>query len=142
MGFKTSEERRVWFRTRYKERVELGRSILGGKCVKCNRPDKLEFDHIDPKTKHFKVGDSAGVNRKLSVFLEEVAKCQLLCFDCHVEKTKINKEHGKGGQNKILGDRCGMCAGYIVDGCRCIRCKEWHRLYKNKEVDARGNRLT
>lgn len=59
---------------------------LGGKCVECGCAETLEFDHIDPSTKSFNI--AAGYSKPKEVLLEEVAKCQLLCNKCHIEKTK------------------------------------------------------
>ena len=59
---------------------------LGGKCVECGCTEALEFDHIDPSTKSFNI--AAGYTKPKEVLLAEVAKCQLLCNKCHIEKTK------------------------------------------------------
>ena len=59
---------------------------LGGKCVECGCTETLEFDHIDPSTKSFNI--AAGYSKPKEVLLEEVAKCQLLCNKCHIEKSK------------------------------------------------------
>ena len=59
---------------------------LGGKCVECGCTEALEFDHIDPSTKSFNI--ASGYTKPKDILLEEVAKCQLLCNKCHVEKSK------------------------------------------------------
>jgi hypothetical protein len=59
---------------------------LGGKCVECGCTETLQFDHIDPSTKSFNI--ATGYTKPKEVLLEEVAKCQLLCNKCHIEKTK------------------------------------------------------
>ena len=59
---------------------------MGGKCVECGCTETLEFDHIDPSTKSFNI--AAGYSKPKEVLLAEVAKCQLLCNKCHIEKTK------------------------------------------------------
>jgi hypothetical protein len=59
---------------------------LGGKCVQCGSTKALEFDHIDPSTKSFNI--SAGYNKPKDVLEKELAKCQILCNKCHIEKTK------------------------------------------------------
>ena len=59
---------------------------LGGKCVECGCTETLEFDHIDPSTKSFNI--ATGYTKPKEVLLEEVAKCQLLCNKCHIEKSK------------------------------------------------------
>jgi len=59
--------------------------LMGGGCERCGfdeSPAALEFHHIDPETKEFCVGE------KLPCFswdriLAEIAKCQLLCANCH-----------------------------------------------------------
>ena len=57
---------------------------LGGKCVACGSTELLQFDHINPLEKSFTI--TSGFHRK--DLDEELAKCQLLCWDCHMEKTK------------------------------------------------------
>jgi hypothetical protein len=59
---------------------------LGGKCVECSCTETLEFDHIDSSTKSFNI--ASGYTKPKEVLLEEVAKCQLLCNKCHIEKSK------------------------------------------------------
>jgi hypothetical protein len=59
---------------------------MGGKCVECGCKESLEFDHIDPSTKSFNI--AAGYTKPKEILLAEVAKCQLLCNKCHIEKTK------------------------------------------------------
>ena len=63
--------------------VELG----GGKCEVCgyNRCQRsLDFHHFDPMTKKFGIADANGT-RSLNELKEEMAKCYLLCKNCHTE---------------------------------------------------------
>lgn len=56
-------------------------------CVQCNSTQNLELDHIDRKTKeHHAIWSWSQVRREA-----ELAKCQVLCRECHLQKTK--KEH-------------------------------------------------
>ncbi len=57
---------------------------MGGKCVECGSTELLQFDHINPLEKSFTI--TSNFHRK--DLDEELAKCQLLCWDCHMEKTK------------------------------------------------------
>jgi len=59
---------------------------LGGKCLKCGSTNSLEFDHIDSATKRFDIGTY--LNRySMDKLRVELAKCQLLCSECHRLKT-------------------------------------------------------
>lgn len=87
--------------------------LLGGKCVKCNTTEKLEFDHINPKNKNFSIGSKIRSFSKEKL-LEELEKCQLLCRSCHKEKNKIDNGEAK----------CGSLAMYTHHRCRCDLCKK------------------
>ena len=65
---------------------------LGGKCVECGATERLQFDHIDPLEKSFNISNNLYRGKKLD---EELDKCQLLCFKCHLEKTKNEWLNGK-----------------------------------------------
>lgn len=98
-------------------------------CIKCGSLEKLELDHIDPKTKT--------TNRIWSWSLErrkkEISKCQVLCNSCHKNKTKqdyqklfckIGHEYSKTGKyfyksGKFHG--CKMCVRNRVYNCRKLK---------------------
>jgi len=86
----------------------------GKSCVRCGSVDRLELDHIDRNTK---------VTNSIWTFSEkrreqEIAKCQVLCYTCHKEKTKDER----------AGDRKHGRTMYKY-GCRCGVCKEVQRLH-------------
>lgn len=87
-------------------------------CVECGSVKKLELDHIDPSTKiDHKIWSWAEKRRK-----EEIAKCQVLCRICHIEKTIIEKT-----VPIVHNTLCGY-----KNGCRCILCKEANAKYEYK----------
>jgi hypothetical protein len=59
---------------------------LGGKCIRCGY-DKcsgaLDFHHRDPSTKSFAI--SGAHCRRWSDIVIELAKCDLICSNCHRE---------------------------------------------------------
>lgn len=79
------------------DRKALCLARLGGVCVSCGATDKLEFDHVDPSTKQFDI--SAGYSFGLSLLLQEVDKCQLLCRPCHTDKSM--KELQASGRGRL-----------------------------------------
>ena len=76
---------------RYERNKQKYVDKLGGKCVKCGTTEHLQFDHINPLEKSFTI--SSNFHRK--DLDEELDKCQLLCWDCHMEKTKEDWLSGK-----------------------------------------------
>ncbi len=56
-------------------------------CENCGNtnPIVLDFDHIDPATKSFNIGNS--YCKPLDIVKAEVLKCRILCANCHRIKT-------------------------------------------------------
>lgn len=108
-----------WIRRRA-EAVEF----LGGKCIKCGTSESLEFDHIDPSTKTMTIARAS--SRSAEFFMNEVKKCQLLCTNCHLDKTLSEKEVAHGGG--LAGKKncpCSLCkakkAEYMAEYMRAYR---------------------
>ncbi len=75
-------------RARHRQRKAWALALLGGKCVKCGTAENLEFDHIDPLTKSFTI--AMRLSKGEEKLRAELAKCQLLCQPCHLEKTRVD----------------------------------------------------
>ena len=63
---------------------ELLASIKSAPCQDCGgrfHTAAMEFDHIDPKSKHFHIAGMAGFSRER--LLLEASKCDLVCANCH-----------------------------------------------------------
>ncbi len=62
-------------------------SQMGGACYECGRrgePAIFDFHHLDASRKHFGVGQD-GIPRSWPRILAELAKCVMLCANCHRE---------------------------------------------------------
>ena len=86
-GFKTKQTRLDYFNKRRRECKKFIQDYKEGKsCIKCGwkaYPDILEFHHRDPKEKLYNLsfGGIANISRaRLEI---EIAKCDLLCPNCH-----------------------------------------------------------
>jgi hypothetical protein len=80
---KTRPQRRHKLRKKY-------RDFLNGSCCKCGYSkciDALHFHHLDPKTKKFAITDAVynRVKATEQEIYEEIAKCILVCANCHAE---------------------------------------------------------
>jgi len=71
----------------YHKKINEYKTLLGGKCVICGVTENLEFDHIDPKIKLFNPTTYVTGGKPKDLVMEEFKKCQLLCHDCHKNKT-------------------------------------------------------
>lgn len=132
---------RKYMLNRYNKRIEAAKIKLGNKCSKCNKTDNLQFDHIDRKTKCFTI--AKGWNRKESVFWEEINKCQLLCFNCHQEKTlldlgQISAKTSHGTLSSYRYCKCDLCRKANSENRKQNRLK--HKL-NNNEIPPSHNHL-
>lgn len=59
---------------------------MGGVCVTCGTSADLQFDHIDPASKQYKIAEMLPGHSK-ELLEKELAKCQLLCITCHGKKS-------------------------------------------------------
>lgn len=99
----------------YERRRQWMIDLLGGKCVKCGSLENLETDHIDRSNKSFDIASNFG--RKKEVLLQELAKCQLLCEKCHLDKTQnidgFKVKHGSIGMYRTHKCRCDLCRSAV-----------------------------
>ena len=118
----TGEQKRAYQRRWMQARRIKAIEYLGSSCAGCGSSDKLEFDHKDRGLKSHNI--STLLSRKWEFLRVELDKCQLLCSNCHLNKTvsEVPIVHGD--------------SRYIKHGCRCEVCKTEHRVarlkYENK----------
>lgn len=71
--------------------VEMLRELRQAPCADCGRrfrPYQMEFDHRDPSTKSFNVMAGRAMLMSTKRVLEEVAKCDIVCVNCHRVRTR------------------------------------------------------
>ena len=110
--------------------------LLGGECVVCGTTEDLDIDHIDPNEKLFQLAGKwlDGPWEKITA---EAAKCQLLCKEHHLSKTREEYKQGTHVPwNKDLRGEYihGTARMYDMFKCRCALCKEAKRMYRRKEI--------
>lgn len=112
-----------WKKNRKNQLIEL----LGGKCILCGSTENLEFDHINPKKKTFKI--MLNITYPIDRLKKELKNCQLLCHDCHRQKTLEKQEYGKESEH-------GTIWRYKKYKCRCDKCKaamsEYNKLQRKR----------
>ncbi len=83
-----AQRNREWEQRRREEIREWWRDLKATKsCCLCkeNAPECLHFHHVVPKTKAFDLSEGASNGRSREVILAEVAKCVVLCGNCHAK---------------------------------------------------------
>ncbi len=81
-----------------KERMRNNRILLlayiqeakSGPCMDCGKqykPYVMDFDHRNPKEKEFMISRAVERNVSIDKLKREIAKCDLICSNCHRERT-------------------------------------------------------
>lgn len=119
MGYKDPEKQREYQRKWMAKRKE--EFFKDKECVECGDNEYLELDHIDPETKvTHSVWSWSKERREV-----ELAKCQVLCENCHKKKTS---EYRKA---KARENPHGTHTRYRF-GCFCNKCRAGHAEYKRE----------
>lgn len=83
--------------TRQQSTLAWLRELRQVPCMDCGRvfpPHVMDFDHRDPKTKSFGLASSHALLRSRGQLLAEIAKCDIVCANCHAIRTAAAYEHG------------------------------------------------
>ena len=98
-----------WAQRRRQEWVDAN-----GPCAVCGSDQDLEVDHIDRSLKEIAISQVWGMSPTNPKRINELAKCQVLCHECHVEKTWTEDfERAQHGT-----------ASCYSNGCRLPECRE------------------
>jgi len=68
---------------KHQRQSEYINEIKKAGCKRCGAIDDLDFHHRDPITKKFRISLYRGKNATWTQLIEEIAKCDLLCKECH-----------------------------------------------------------
>lgn len=141
-GVPRDEYNREYLNARYAEQKRIMLDYLGGVCVVCGTTDDLEMDHRDWAKKTRNVGRLWPWKRYGEMYAE-LDKCQLLCSDHHLQKTKADFME----QHALKGYVHGTIYAWMKRRCDCAECyaakRQWHAIRNAKrraETVARGGR--
>jgi hypothetical protein len=125
-SFDIREYQRVYLAKKRQNAIDY----LGGRCVVCGTKSNLQFDHINSHEKTFSI--SRILSYKWDFLIKELRKCQILCAQHHLEKSKQTLDgnrtadrHGWKGYNH-LGCRCEICRLANTEKSRKFRKKRKH----------------
>lgn len=114
---------KAYMLTRYHTIRQQMVDYLGGKCAHCGSVEDLEIDHKDPALKTMQVERMCYVSKANRQ--DELDRCQLLCEQCHTQKTLVDL-----GRVPAV---CGTLSGYRY--CRCAACRQANSTYHKDRRD-------
>ena len=79
------DNHRLWEAAHYGEQYQAHQELLdsfGSTCKICGTSEHVAWHHIDPTTKRWNISRMA--NMKRDKVVAEIAKCQPLCWGCHM----------------------------------------------------------
>lgn len=107
--YRLKEDEQANRRARRRERrAKLDEIKVERGCVDCGfkaHPSALHFDHRDRTLKRFSIAH--GIMSGWTKLLEEVAKCDVRCANCHAIKTTEHRDRRKADVCEAL---CGSVA--------------------------------
>lgn len=118
------EAKRTYQRDWLKKRRQAWIDSQGGCCAKCGSIDGLEVDHIDPS--HKTMNPTRFWSRAASTVAVELENCQVLCSECHLQKTCDEMARADHGANSRY-----------QSGCRCRECKAAHTMASREWRESR-----
>ena len=79
------------FKKQYKQWFWEYKATL--KCNRCpeNHPSTLDFHHLDPEEKENSISNMIRGGKSKEEILEKIAKCEVLCSNCHRKEHWIEK---------------------------------------------------
>lgn len=117
------------------ERRKMILDLFGNQCAQCKSQVNLEFNHINRKNKKDVIANL--LSSSLKTLNEEIAKCELLCRNCHKKFTANqwkNKEITPWNKGISKDFVHGTARTYTRLGCRCKLCKIAKKLYREKKI--------
>lgn len=81
----------------YYEKKEIVKRLKSQPCMDCGREYPwycMEFDHRNPSEKRAAVSTLVLESTGMPRFMAEVAKCDVVCANCHCARTHLRREAG------------------------------------------------
>lgn len=117
-------------RTRQAATLEWLRQLRCVPCADCGErypPHVMDFDHRDPATKSFLIAGGHGVSKSREDLLAEVAKCDVVCGNCHRVRTHRQRpDHAWGWPSGGLSER--------LEEKRAVRLRQRQMLDRIRDV--------
>jgi hypothetical protein len=81
---------RAWNQAHVQQKREYVQGLKANPCTDCGLSYPyyvMQFDHLDPRTKKYEIRELVVSFHSFSHLLAEIEKCELVCANCHAERT-------------------------------------------------------
>lgn len=130
------QRERARVRVRQAGTIELLRDLRRVPCADCQRryrPQQMDFDHRDPGDKSFRLTSGRAMLMSNERLLAEVAKCDVVCANCH--RIRTQQRHAKrlrtqprGTSKALVRHRASWRAqARLLDAFRAVPCHDCGR---------------
>jgi 5-methylcytosine-specific restriction endonuclease McrA len=111
---------------------DLLRRLRARPCADCGRDFKahqMDFDHLDPRSKSFRLTSGRAMLAPLPRLLSEVDKCEVLCANCHRIRTWVRhaatREPASGGSRYLVRKRMTWrVQARLLDDLKAVPCAD------------------
>jgi hypothetical protein len=119
-------------RVRQQRTVAMLRELRDRPCMDCGgrfAPHQMDFDHRNGTTKRFRVTSGGAMLRPTRVLLDEVAKCDVVCANCHRIRTwqrhRARPSASHGSSRHLDRKRASWREqAALLDRCRDVPCAD------------------
>ncbi len=118
------------FRARKREQIDNMKRRPCADCGGTFHPYVMDFDHREGELKRFNVSAAVPLGLSIETIVEEVAKCDVICSNCHRMRTLA----------RIERDRMEVPPPRTVPASERTHCPKGHP-YDGENTRIRGNRL-
>lgn len=97
MGFKNKKVAEEYYKKKHKEKKDFIDNLKRNPCSDCGKiyhPCVMEFDHVPERgVKKFNISTGANFSLKSGALFDELAKCDLVCANCHAIRTYMRNNN-------------------------------------------------
>lgn len=125
MPYADPEQRRQWFRERRHEMRTMIDEAKNKACVVCGIQfhfAAMQFDHVRG-VKKFDMAYALSAAKSLEALVDEIAKCDVICANCHAVKSHNQRESIVNNRWKRTESGPGR-SGHSLENCATVMNRE------------------
>ncbi len=103
-------------------------------------PYQMDFDHREPHLKSFQLTDGRAMLKSRADLLDEIAKCDVVCANCHRIRTQAqhaNRPESDAGKSRYLARKRALWRSQaaLLDQLRDVACADCQQRFPPCAMD-------